>query len=130
MGAPEAVCGFTSHANKPDYSTAHWDPRGTPRLLCDRGGHPTSYGRPEESITWPLPGHEDLRRSMAEPPPPHGDHGRGTLFGLDMSGLFRGVDLLPRARMWILNGSACTGCLRAGKSALYLPALDERIRRR
>ena len=128
-GTPEAVCGFTSHANKPDYSYRSLGIRAARHgFHVIAVAHPTGYGRPEESVTWPLPGHEDL-------PPQYGKNrlhrmaimAGGTLFGLDMMGSSRGVDLLTTRPDVDPERIGMYGLSQGGQSALYLPALDERI---
>lgn len=129
-GTPESVCGFTPNANGADYAYRSLGIRAAKHgfhvIAVD---HPTGYGRPQESISWPLPGHEDL-------PPQYGKNrlhrmaimAGGALFGLDMMSSSRGVDLLLSRPGVDVERIGMYGLSQGGESALFLPALDERIR--
>jgi len=129
-GSPESVCGFTPDANGADYAYRSLGIRAVRRgyhVIAVQ--HPTGYGQPGESVNWPLPGHGDL-------PPQYGKNrlhrmaimGGGTLFGLDMMGSSRGVDLLCASPGVDPERIGMYGLSQGGESTLYLPALDERIR--
>jgi len=123
------VCGFTRSANAPDYSY------GSLGLRAARRGfhvvavhHPSGYGSHADSQTG-LPQFPDRG-------PNYGKNrlhrlaimGYGTLFGLDMMGSSRGVDLLLARPDVDADRIGMYGLSQGGESALFLPAMDTRIR--
>lgn len=128
-GTPEAVCGFTRTANAPDYSY------GSLGLRAVRRGfhvvavhHPSGYGALEDATT-SIPGYQALGRNYGK----NRLHrlaimGYGTLFGLDMMGSSRGVDLLLSRPGVAPDRIGMYGLSQGGESALFLPALDVRLR--
>jgi len=128
-GTPELVCGFAATANEPDYSYRSLGLRAVRRgyhvlAVC----HPSGYGRETDALA-----------GLPEFP----DHGTvygknrlhrlavmagGTLFGLDMMGSSRGVDLLTSRDGVDPGRVGVYGLSQGGQSALFLPALDQRIK--
>jgi len=127
-GTPEDVCGMGPESNRADYSYRSMG------LRAVRHGfhvvavhHPTTYGWPEIRSVKPLPTHPQFSMNYGK------DRlhrlailAGGTLFGLDLMGSSRGIDLLvatgiPPGRIGMY------GLSQGGQTALYLPALDERI---
>jgi hypothetical protein len=89
--------------------------------------HPTSFGTPSIRAEMPLPefpgfsytyGKNRLHRLAVM--------AGGTLFGLDLMASSRGVDLLRDAGI-PAERIGMYGLSQGGQTALYLPALDERI---
>jgi hypothetical protein len=128
-GTPESVCGFTRTANEPDYSYRSLG------LRAVRHGfhvvavhHPSGYGSsadvqtglPDFAYLGPNYGKNRLHRLAIL--------GYGTLFGLDMMGSSRGVDLLLTRPGVDAGRIGVYGLSQGGESALFLPALDMRIR--
>ena len=127
-GTPELVAGLTPGANGADYSYRSLG------LRAARHGfhvvsihHPSGYGSLDEART-SLPGFD--RNG-----PNYGKNrlhrmaimGGGTLFGLDMMGSSRGIDLLAQSPHVLPGKIAMYGLSQGGQSALFLPALDVRI---
>lgn len=129
-GTPELVCGLAEASYHDDYS--YW----ALGLRAARRGfhviavhHPTSFGAPTEEAPGSLPGFPDYPRTYGK----NRLHrlaimGGGTLFGLDMMASSRGVDLLAQADDVDPARIAMYGLSQGGESALYLPAMDRRIR--
>ncbi|MBI4023745.1 MAG: hypothetical protein HY360_02125 [Verrucomicrobia bacterium] len=127
-GTPELVCGLTPGANGEDYSYRSLGIRAA------RHGfhvvsihHPSGYGNLDESVT-SLPGFEQNGRNYGK----NRLHrmaimGGGTLFGLDMMGASRGIDLLAKSPHVLPGKIGMYGLSQGGQSALFLPALDVRI---
>lgn len=129
-GTPELACGLTAGANDPDYAYRSLGIRAARRgfyVLAPH--HPTGYGQDGETVSWPLPGFPNY---------PH-TYGKnrlhrlatlagGTLFGLDMLTSSRGVDLLAAADGVDPARIGMYGLSQGGQSALFLPALDPRVR--
>jgi hypothetical protein len=128
-GSPEMVCGFTATANDKDYAYRSLGIRAAERgFHVVAVFHPFAYGTTNDVCDAKLPGFEQHSLS----------YGRnrlnrlctmldGTLFGLDMMASSRGVDLLLRAT-GVNNRIGMYGLSQGGMSALYLPALDPRIK--
>lgn len=127
-GTPEGVCGMGPDANRADYSYRSMG------LRAVRHGfhvvavhHPTTYGWPEIRSAKPLPTHPQFSVNYGK------DRLHrlalltgGTLFSLDLMASSRGIDLLvaagtPPGRIGMY------GLSQGGQTALYLPAMDERI---
>ena len=129
-GTPELACGLVSTANAEDYSYRSIGIRAAQRGFCVVAiHHPTGYGTTDDSISTPLPefpnysatyGKNRLHRMAIM--------AGGTLFGLDMMASSRGIDLLVNSSNVDSNRIAMYGLSQGGMSALYLPALDQRIR--
>ena len=128
-GTPESVCGLVASANEPDYSYRSLGLRGVRRGFHVMAvAHPSGYGSHEDSHSG-LPGFPDM-------PSQYGKNrlhrlavmAGGTLFGLDMMGSSRGIDLLTRRDDVDGDRIVMYGLSQGGESALYLPALDERIK--
>jgi hypothetical protein len=128
-GTPEGVCGLGPEANRADYSYRSLGLRAVRRgFHVVAIHHPTTYGSPEIRSVRPLPTHPQFSVNYGK------DRlhrlailAGGTLFGLDLMASSRGVDVLLGA------GVPCTrigmyGLSQGGQTALYLAALDERIR--
>jgi len=128
-GTPEAVCGFTRSANAPDYSYCSLGLRAVRRgFHVVAVHHPSGYGTLDDSTTT-IPafvqmggnyGKNRLHRLAIM--------GHGTLFGLDMMGSSRGVDLLASRPNVAADRIGMYGLSQGGESALFLPALDLRLR--
>lgn len=128
-GTPESVCGFTAVANGPDYSYRSLGVRAVLRgFHVIAVHHPSGYGTQAPGETG-LPGFE--RRG-----PNYGKNrlhrlaimGHGTLFGLDMMGSSRGLDVLLLRSGVAPRRVGMYGLSQGGQSALFLPALDVRVR--
>jgi dienelactone hydrolase len=126
---PELACGLTPSANLGDYSYRslgiHLAMRGY-RVLAVH--HPSGYGTPDESCG-SIPGHEPLGRTYGK----NRLHrmalmAGGTLFGLDMMACSRGVDYLSQSGGVNPDRIGMYGKSQGGQSALYLAAIDQRIR--
>jgi len=126
-GCPELVCGFTKDANSEDYSYRSLGLRAAKRgFHVVAIHHPAGYGSAESVATdVPLP---DVRSPGAK-----NSQNRlhrlatldgGTLFGLYMLASSRGVDLLLSRGVTSIG---MYGLSQGGTSALFLPAIDERI---
>ena len=129
-GTPELICGFTAKANAPDYSYRSLGLRAVRRgfhVLAVH--HPSGYGTTADEAT-----------SVPNPAAvTHGNYGKnrlhrlavmagGTLFGLDMLASSRGIDWLAGRPGVDPRRIGMYGLSQGGESALYLPALDPRIR--
>lgn len=126
-GTPECAIGFLPGANDEDYSYRSLGLRAVQRgYHVVSVQHPNGYGRAEVSVGT-LPGFPDF--------PCYGKNrlhrlatlGGATLFGLDMMGTSRGVDLLVAAG-FASHAIGMYGLSQGGQSALFMPALDVRIR--
>lgn len=125
---PEMAIGLTPNANRGDYSyrslglRAVW--RGYHVVAVH---HPSGYGNTEESVG-SIPGFEQYGRWYGK----NRLHrmaimAGGTLFGLDMMASSRGIDFLLQCPDVAKDRIGMYGKSQGGQSALYLPALDERI---
>ncbi len=90
--------------------------------------HPSGYGSPG-SLCGSVPGFEDFGQNYGK----NRLHrmavmAGGTLFGLDMMASSRGIDLLLAAPDVDPERIGMYGKSQGGQSALYLPALDERVK--
>ncbi len=127
-GTPELVCGFTAEANAEDYSYRSLGIRAV------RHGfhvvaihHPSGYGTCAE-VEGCIPGHEADGQTYGK----NRLHrlaimGGGTLFGLDMLATSRAVDVLLQTPGILPGRVGIYGLSQGGQTALFLPALDERI---
>ena len=128
-GTPESVCGFVEAANLPDYSYRSLGLRGVRRGFHVLAvAHPNGYGSSKDSHSG-LPGFPDMPGAYAK----NRLHrmalmAGGTLFGLDMMGSSRGIDILAGREDVDADRIAMYGLSQGGESALYLPALDERVK--
>ena len=128
-GTPESVCGFVDNANLEDYSYRSLGVRAVKRgFHVVAIHHPTGYGPEKDGQV----GHPDF------PDMPH-QYGKNrlhrlavmggkTLFGLDMMASSRGVDLLRSRQDVDADRIGMYGLSQGGQSALFLPALDTRIK--
>ncbi len=127
-GTPEEICGFTAGANSEDYSYRSLGIRAVQHgFHVVAIQHPSGYGTLAEA-EGSIPGHESKGQTYGK----NRLHrlavmGGGTLFGLDMMASSRAVDWLlqsPSVRPGVIG---MYGLSQGGQSALFLPALDERI---
>lgn len=127
-GSPEAICGLTESANANDYSYRSLGLRAVRRgFHVVAIFHPSGYGEAVDVIgslpAFPQRGYcygkNRLHRlaTLAD----------GTLFGLDMMACSRGIDLLASLPHVLADQIGMYGLSQGGQSALFLPALDERI---
>ena len=126
-GCPELVCGLTQDANAADYSYRSLGIRAARRgFHVIAIHHPAGYGS-HESVATDVP-LENVRSAGAKNAQNRlhrlATLDGGTLFGLYMLASSRGVDLLLARG---LRGVGMYGLSQGGQSALFLPALDERI---
>lgn len=130
MGTPEMACGLTATANAEDYAYRSLGLRAVHRgyhVIAPH--HPSGYGSDSDAVDVPLPnfpgrdvhyGKNRLHRLCVM--------GGATLLGLDMLVSSRALDILAadsgvdEARLGLY------GLSRGGQTALYLPALDRRLR--
>jgi hypothetical protein len=127
-GTPELACGLAATSNADDYAYRSMGTRAAQRgFHVVSVFHPFAYGTTNDVCDAHLPGFEQYSIS----------YGRnrlnrlatmlgGTLFGLDMMGSSRGIDLLLRA-IRDPKRIGMYGLSQGGMSALYLPALDVRV---
>lgn len=130
MGSPELACGLVAGANGPDGSYRSMGLRAARRgYRVVAPHHPSGYGTLSDEVDVPLPGHPD--QSV------HYGKNRlhrlcvlagGTLLGLDMLASSRAVDLLVAAGGVEPSRVGIYGLSRGGQTALFLPALDQRLR--
>jgi hypothetical protein len=127
-GTPELVCGLTAEANIEDYSYRSLGLRAVRRgFHVIAIHHPSGYGAPNEVLGTipnfekygPAYGKNRLHRMAIM-------QGR-TLFGLDMMASSRGIDFLAQCADVDPRRIGMYGLSQGGQSALFLPALDERI---
>jgi len=127
-GTPESVCGFVRSANAADYSYRSLGIRAARRgFHVVAVHHPSGYGSTEDRQTG-LPGFDRLGWCYGK----NRLHrlaimGYGTLFGLDMMGTSRGLDLLTTRPNVASDRIGMYGLSQGGESALFLPALDVRV---
>ncbi|MFI4912327.1 MAG: alpha/beta hydrolase family protein [Sedimentisphaeraceae bacterium JB056] len=127
-GSPELVCGFCQQANMEDYSYRSLGIRAVKRNYhVIAVHHPSGFGFSEETIA-SIPGFEDRyaygknrlhRLALLQ---------NSTLFGLDMLASSRGIDILLQNDDVEKDKIGMYGLSQGGQSALYLPALDRRIK--
>jgi dienelactone hydrolase len=130
MGTPEMACGLVESANAADYAYRSMGLRAARRGYCVIAPHhPSGYGSNSDAVDVPLPNFPD--RDV------HYGKNRlhrlcvlagGTLLGLDMLASSRAVDILLQDEEVDAARIGCYGLSRGGQTALYLPALDRRIR--
>lgn len=130
-GTPEMVCGLAaSSVTSEDYGYRAAGLRAVKRgFYVVAINHPTSYGATSDECAAPLPGFENYPRTYGK----NRLHrlavlAGGTLFGLDMLGTSRGVDLLCSLPEVNSERVGMYGLSQGGMSALYQPALDTRIK--
>ena len=128
-GTPELACGLTPHANDEDYSYRSLGLRAAARgYYVVATLHPSGYGSTEDAVG-SLPGFERYGRTYGK----NRLHrlatlcGGRTLFGLDMMASSRGIDYLCSRPEVDAGRIGMYGLSQGGQSALFLPALDERI---
>jgi hypothetical protein len=127
-GCPEGVCGFGPEANRANYSYRSMGLRAVRRgFRVVAVHHPTSYGTPAIRAEFPLPGFPEFTFTYGK----NRLHrlavmAGGTLFGLDLMASSRGVDLLVASGI-PPERTGMYGLSQGGQTALYLPALDQRI---
>lgn len=129
-GTPELVCGLTPTSNGEDYAYRSIGVRAARRgFHVIAVHHPSGYGTTDDVAT-ALP-------QFASHPMQYGKNrlhrlavmaGGKTLFGLDMMGSSRGVDLLAQSPNVDAQRIGMYGLSQGGQSTVYLPALDGRIR--
>lgn len=128
-GTPESVCGLVEDANLEDYTYRSLGVRAVRRgFHVVAIHHATGYG-PKKNGQVGHPGFPEM-------PHQYGKNrlhrlavmGRGTLFGLDMMASSRGVDLLGSREGVDADRIGMYGLSQGGQSALFLPALDTRIK--
>jgi hypothetical protein len=128
-GTPEVACGLTANANVADYSYRSMGLRAVKRgFHVVAVHHPSGYGREDDEVSG-IPGYPHQ-------PTQYGKNrlhrlavmAGGTLFGLDMMGSSRGVDVLRQASGVDADRIGMYGLSQGGQSALYLPAMDERVK--
>lgn len=130
MGTPEMACGLVASANAEDYAYRSMGLRAARRGYCVIAPHhPSGYGSTSDAVDVPLPDFPD--RDV------HYGKNRlhrlcvlagGTLLGLDMLASSRAVDILLQDGDVDAARIGCYGLSRGGQTALFLPALDRRIR--
>lgn len=130
-GTPELVCGLAeSSITREDYGYRAAGLRAVKRgFYVVAIDHPTSYGATSDECAFPLPGFESYPRTYGK----NRLHrlailAGGTLFGLDMLGTSRGVDLLCSVPEVDSDRIGMYGLSQGGMSALYQPALDTRVK--
>jgi hypothetical protein len=128
-GTPELVCGLTPRANAEDYAYRSLGIRAVRRgFHVIAVLHPSGYGSSDEVVG-----------SLPDFPTHPQQYGKnrlhrmaimtgGTLFGLDMMGSSRGIDLLLGSPRVVPDRIGMYGLSQGGQSSLFLPALDKRIR--
>ncbi|MFT5090103.1 MAG: dienelactone hydrolase [Planctomycetota bacterium] len=130
MGTPEMACGLVESANAEDYAYRSMGLRAVQRGYCVIAPHhPSGYGTESDAVDVPLPNFPD--RDV------HYGKNRlhrlcvlagGTLLGLDMLASSRAVDMLVQDDAVDSSRIGCYGLSRGGQTALFLPALDRRVR--
>lgn len=130
MGSPELACGLAREANGADGSYRSMGWRAARRgYVVIAPHHPSGHGTQSDSLDVPLPGYEDhdlhygknrLHRLCLL--------GGGTLLGLDMLASSRAVDLLLADPTVDAGRVGMYGLSRGGQTALFLPAMDQRLR--
>lgn len=127
-GAPETVCGFGPGANETDHSYRSMGLRAAKQgFHVVAVHHPTSFGQLQRMAMFPLAGHEELGYTYGK----NRLHrlatlAGGTLFGLDLMASSRAIDILEM-RGCKPRQIGMYGLSQGGQTALYLPAIDERI---
>jgi len=126
---PEMACGLTAGANIGDYSYRSLGLRAVRRgYHVVAVYHPSGFGSSEEVIG-SIPGFEAYGRAYGK----NRLHrmatmAGGTLFGLDMMASSRGIDYLVGWPDVAPDRIGMYGKSQGGQSALFLTAMDERIR--
>lgn len=128
-GSPEAVCGFIKDAYAPDYSYWALGARAAEKgYFVIAPHHPYGYGNSKESHVTTIPGFEQF--------PQYGKNRLHrlcvmlgiTAFGIDMYGISRAIDYLQQRGDVDTSRIGMYGLSQGGMSALYLPALDTRVK--
>jgi hypothetical protein len=130
MGTPELACGVVAKANGPDLSYRSFGLRAARRgyhVIAPH--HPSGYGMLSDEVDTALPDHPDQSVHYGK----NRLHrlcllGGGTLLGLDMLASSRAVDLLVGEATVDAERVGIYGLSRGGQTALFLPALDRRLR--
>jgi hypothetical protein len=128
-GTPELICGLTENSNREDYSYRSLGIRAVRRgYHVIAVFHPYGYGSlADEWFGLPefakMPG-EYARNRLDRLAKMCG----GTAFGLDLLASSRGIDLLLNSGSVDANKIGMYGLSQGGQTALYLSALDSRIR--
>ena len=130
MGTPELACGVVATANGPDVSYRSVGLRAARRgyhVIAPH--HPSGYGMLGDEVDASLPDHPDQSVHYGK----NRLHrlcllGGGTLLGLDMLASSRAVDLLVGDARVDPERVGIYGLSRGGQTALFLPALDKRLR--
>lgn len=130
MGTPELACGVVENANGPDLSYRSFGLRAARRgyhVIAPH--HPSGYGMLSDEVDSALPDHPDQSVHYGK----NRLHrlcllGGGTLLGLDMLTSSRAVDLLVGEAGVVAERVGIYGLSRGGQTALFLPALDKRLR--
>lgn len=128
-GTPELACGLTSQANDEDFSYRSMGIRAVRRGFHVMAvHHPSGYGSRSDTEgslpAFPSYGQQYGKNRLHRLAVMAG----GTLFGMDMMGSSRGVDLLVDSPNVDANRIGMYGLSQGGQSTVYLPALDQRIR--
>jgi len=128
-GTPEVACGLAAKSNAADYSYRSLGLRAVRRgFHVVAIHHPSGYGKDEDEVSG-VPGYPHQ-------PTQYGKNrlhrmaimAGGTLFGLDMMASSRGVDLLEQIPGVDPARIGMYGLSQGGQSALYLPAMDRRVK--
>lgn len=128
-GTPELACGFAQKSNAEDYSYRSMGIRAARRgfhVLAVY--HSSGYGKNDDEVPG-IPGYPHQ-------PVQYGKNrihrlallAGGTMFGLDMMACSRGVDYLCQVPTVDRNRMGIYGLSQGGETAIYLPALDPRLR--
>jgi hypothetical protein len=128
-GTPELVCGLTRTANDEDYAYRSLGIRAVRRgFHVIAVHHPSGYGS-DQDVVMGLP-------QFPTHPPQYGKNrlhrlavmaSAKTLFGLDMMGSSRGIDLLVQSPDVDRGRIGMYGLSQGGQSSIYLTALDLRV---
>ncbi len=127
-GTPENACGLTPSANLGEYSYRSLGIRAVQRgFHVIAVHHPSGHGRDDELIG-SIPNHEHLGNNYGKNRLHRLAQLAGsTLFGIDMMASSRGIDFLNQHQSVDAKRIGMYGKSQGGQSALYLPALDQRI---
>jgi len=128
-GTPELICGLTQSANREDYSYRSLGIRAVKRgYHVVAMHHPYGHGALDDEW-FGLPRFEKMPGEYAK----NRLHrlatlAGGTLFGLDLMASSRGIDLLQNFSDVDHDKIGMYGLSQGGQTALFLPALDTRIK--
>lgn len=127
--SPELACGLSQNANTDDWSYRSLGLRAVRRgFHVIAVHHPSGYGKLAEVVT-----------TVPQPADQTDNYGKnrlhrlatlagGTLFGLDLMATSRAVDLLEQTEGVAPQCIGMYGLSQGGQTALFLPALDTRLR--